>query len=120
LTDEEWEVMKRHPEYAYNLLIDVPHLRSATEIPLYHHERWNGSGYPHGLKGEEIPLAARVFSVVDIWDALTNDRPYRKAWPAEKAKAYLSEQSNILLDAQVVQAFLELLDDADNPFGFTD
>src|SRR5208337_687918 len=85
LTAKEWEIMRRHPGIAYELLLPIPYLRPALDIPYCHHEKWNGMGYPRGLKGEEIPLAARIFAVVDIWDALRSDRPYRSAWSEEKA-----------------------------------
>ena len=110
LTDDEWEIMKQHPVNAYRLLSPIPFLKSALEIPYYHHERWDGSGYPQGLKGEQIPLAARIFAVVDVWDALSSDRPYRKAWPGEKTIKYLQEEAGILFDPNVVNNFLELLD----------
>ncbi len=101
--------MKRHPVYAHEWLSGIPFLRKALEIPYAHHERWDGSGYPRGLKGEAIPLSARIFAVVDVYDALTSDRPYRKAWPKEKALAYLEEEAGRLFDPEVVRAFLELM-----------
>ncbi|MDK2979732.1 MAG: hypothetical protein PWQ55_79 [Chloroflexota bacterium] len=109
LTEEEWEVMKRHPVYAHDLLYPITHLRSALDIPYSHHEKWNGSGYPQGLKGEQIPLAARIFAVVDVWDALTSDRPYRKAWTSKKALDYIREQSNAHFDPKVVDVFLSMI-----------
>lgn len=108
LTDGEWAIMRRHPQYAYDMLSRVDFLHRAMEIPFYHHEHWDGSGYPQGLKGEQIPLAARVFTVVDVWDALTNDRPYRKAWPKERALDYLRHQAGIQLDPKIVEAFLKM------------
>lgn len=108
LTDDEWEVMKRHPIKAKELLKDIPFLKPALAIPYSHHERWNGSGYPEGLSKDNIPLPARIFAVVDVWDALTSDRPYRLAWSDEKAKAYIREGSGRLFDPQVVEAFLEI------------
>jgi len=110
LTDEEWKIMRRHPKFAYDMLSPVEYLHPALEIPYCHHEKWDGTGYPRGLKGEQIPLAARIFSVVDVWDALNSDRPYRKAWKREKAIAYIQEQSGIHFDPQVVKAFLALVD----------
>jgi HD-GYP domain-containing protein (c-di-GMP phosphodiesterase class II) len=109
LTDEEWIVMRQHPVYAYNLLKGIPYLEKAIEIPYSHHEKWDGSGYPRGLKGEEIPLSARIFSVVDVWDALVSDRPYRKAWTAQAACEYLQAQVNIHFDPQVVATFLPMI-----------
>lgn len=108
LNDEEWAEMRQHPDYAYSVLKNIAFLNEALEIPYCHHERWDGSGYPRGLKGEEIPLAARIFAVVDIWDALLSDRPYRKAWPESKVIDYLQEQAGVLLDPDVVRMFLSL------------
>ncbi|HON73117.1 MAG TPA: HD domain-containing phosphohydrolase, partial [bacterium] len=109
LTEEEWEIMKKHPVYAWELLSPIKYLRPALDIPYCHHERWDGTGYPRGLKGEEIPLSARIFSVVDVWDALTSDRPYRPAWTREKALEYIKEQAGHHFDPQVAERFLELL-----------
>lgn len=109
LTRKEWGEMRKHPQYAFDLLYPIPYLRSALTVAYCHHERWNGSGYPRGLSGEEIPLPARIFAVVDVWDALLSDRPYRKAWPRKKALDYLSAQSGTLFDPTVVKAFLRML-----------
>jgi putative two-component system response regulator len=92
------------------MLSMIAYLQPALEIPYSHHERWNGSGYPRGLEGEEIPLAARIFAVVDVWDALTSDRPYRKAWTREAAREYLEQNKGILFDPRVVDVFLRLID----------
>jgi putative nucleotidyltransferase with HDIG domain len=108
LTDEEWEIMRKHPVYAYQLLKPITYLGSALDIPYCHHEKWDGTGYPRGLTGEEIPLAARIFSVIDIYDALTSDRPYREAWTIEKTSSYIRELSGTHLDPQVVEAFLKM------------
>ncbi|MBI2247826.1 MAG: HD domain-containing protein [Armatimonadetes bacterium] len=108
LTDEEWVIMRKHPVYAYELLSPISYLRPALDIPYAHHEKWDGSGYPRGLKGEPIPLAARIFAVIDVWDALTSDRPYRKAWPEAKARAHIREQAGKHFDPRVVEAFLAL------------
>ncbi len=108
LSSDEWDVMRRHPHLAKDILSPVPFLRPALEIPLYHHERWDGSGYPYGLKGDKIPLAARIFAVVDVWDALLADRPYRKAWDKERAKAYLRAQAGILFDPDIVEVFIRV------------
>lgn len=109
LTDEEWEVMRQHPVYAHQLLSHIPYLRSAVDIPYCHHEKWDGTGYPRGLKGQQIPLAARIFAAVDVWDALSADRPYRDAWPEEEVRAYIQEQSGQHFDPAVVEAFLKLI-----------
>jgi len=109
LTDEEWEIMQRHPVYAHKLLSSIEYLRPALGIPYCHHEKWNGSGYPRGLKGEEIPLEARIFTVVDVYDALVSDRPYRPAWTKEKALEYIKSLSGVDFDPRVVNGFLELL-----------
>jgi HD-GYP domain-containing protein (c-di-GMP phosphodiesterase class II) len=110
LSDEEWTVMRRHPEYAHGLLSMVNYLRPALLIPYCHHERWDGSGYPRGLREEAIPLAARIFAVVDVWDALRSERPYRQAWPEEKVREYLRSQDGKLFDPQVLTLFLNILD----------
>ena len=107
LTPEEWNVMKQHPLYAYQLLSPIDFLRRALDIPYCHHEKWDGSGYPRGLHGEQIPLSARLFAVVDVWDALTSDRPYRAAWTKERARAHIAEQSGTHFDPQVVEIFLQ-------------
>jgi PAS domain S-box-containing protein len=106
LTAEEWVIMRRHPLHAYNLLAPIEFLRPALDIPHYHHEKWDGSGYPDGLKGDHIPLDARIFAVADVWDALRSDRPYRKGWSGKKALQYIREQSGKHFDPQVVEAFL--------------
>jgi putative nucleotidyltransferase with HDIG domain len=109
LSDEEWVIMRRHPAYAYELLATIPYLRPALDIPYYHHEKWDGTGYPRGLKGEQIPLVARIFAVVDVWDALRSDRPYRKAWSSVRAVEYIREQSGKHFDPRVVDAFLKMV-----------
>jgi HD-GYP domain-containing protein (c-di-GMP phosphodiesterase class II) len=109
LTDEEWEVMRKHPDYAYQLLERITYLSAALDIPHCHHEKWDGSGYPRGLKESDIPRAARIFAVVDVYDALTSDRPYRKGWSHEKAVNYIQEQSGCHFDPQVVDAFLKMV-----------
>ncbi|HET9913133.1 MAG TPA: HD domain-containing phosphohydrolase [Anaerolineales bacterium] len=110
LTQREREVMQQHAMYGYNILAPIINLRQTLDIALYHHERWNGSGYPYGLAGEQIPLVARLFAVVDVFDALTSDRPYRPAWSHQQAVEYLREQAGRLFDPQVVQLFLEIVD----------
>jgi putative nucleotidyltransferase with HDIG domain len=107
LTKEEWAIIRLHPQYAYDLLFPIVMLHPAIDIPYYHHERWDGNGYPNGLKGEKIPLAARIFTVVDVWDALISDRPHRKAWPEAQALAYLKEQAGKQFDPAIVSIFLK-------------
>jgi HD-GYP domain-containing protein (c-di-GMP phosphodiesterase class II) len=109
LNEEDWALMRRHPVFAYNLLSPLTYLRPALEIPYCHHEKWDGSGYPRGLMGEQIPLMARIFAVVDVWDALISDRPYRKAWTNEKALAYIREQAGLHFDPNIVDAFLKIM-----------
>jgi HD-GYP domain-containing protein (c-di-GMP phosphodiesterase class II) len=109
LTEDEWRIMRRHPEYAYQLLLPIAFLHPALDIPYCHHEKWDGTGYPRGLKEGHIPMVARIFAVADVWDALTSDRPYRPAWPEEKALAYIREQSGKHFDPRVLEVFLELL-----------
>jgi HD-GYP domain-containing protein (c-di-GMP phosphodiesterase class II) len=109
LTDEEWELMYRHPQYAYDMIGDIENLKPALAIPYYHHEHWDGSGYPHGLKGEDIPIEARIFTIVDVWDALTSNRPYRAAWTNQQTIQYIQEQSGKLFDPMMVSVFFELL-----------
>jgi len=113
LDDDEWEIMRQHPVHAHELLMAIPFLRTAVDIPHYHHEKWDGSGYPSGLKREQIPLSARIFAVVDVWDALTTDRPYRDAWPREKVANYLQENSGSHFDPQIVAVFNRLLENSD-------
>jgi putative nucleotidyltransferase with HDIG domain len=109
LTLEEQQTMQKHTIHAYKLLSPIPFLRSALEIPYYHHEKWDGTGYPRGLKGEDIPLAARMFAVVDVWDALCFDRPYRKGWEKERVSTYIYEQSGTHFDPQIVGVFLTMM-----------
>jgi len=108
LTEEERQIVMKHPETAYELLKQIPFLTKALEIPHCHHERWDGTGYPQGLKGLEIPLSARIFAVVDVWDALTSDRPYRKAWEKDQVVQYLINESEKHFDPRVVNIFLDL------------
>ncbi|MBI5841868.1 MAG: PAS domain S-box protein [Chloroflexi bacterium] len=113
LTDEEWKIMRMHPVHAYEMLSHIAYLRPALDIPYCHHEKWDGTGYPRGLKGEEIPLAARLFAVVDVFDALRADRPYRNAWPEEKALQYIRGQAGRHFDPKVVEAFLRMAEGSD-------
>jgi response regulator RpfG family c-di-GMP phosphodiesterase len=110
LNDDEWVLMRKHPEYAYRMLAPIAYLRGALDIPYCHHEKWDGSGYPRGLKGDEIPLAARLFAVVDVWDALRSDRPYRPAWPEAKVRENLLELKGTHFDPRVVDLFLREID----------
>jgi putative nucleotidyltransferase with HDIG domain len=106
LTEEEWMVMRRHPQYAFEMLTPIAYLRRALDIPYAHHERWAGEGYPRGLQGEMIPLPARIFAIVDVWDALTSDRPYRPAWSPDKTLEYVRAQSGRHFDPRIVEEFL--------------
>ena len=107
LTDEEWVAMKKHPGFAFEMLSPIHYLRKALDIPYCHHEKWDGSGYPRGLKGAQIPLAARIFAVVDVWDALRSDRPYRPAWTEEKVREHIRSLSGTHFDPEVVKVFLQ-------------
>jgi PAS domain S-box-containing protein/putative nucleotidyltransferase with HDIG domain len=109
LTEAEWELMRKHPTYAFELLSPIEFLRPAIDIPYCHHEKWDGSGYPRGLCAEQIPLPARIFAVVDVWDALISDRPYRKAWDKAQALDYIREQAGLHFDPQVVEVFLKIM-----------
>jgi HD-GYP domain-containing protein (c-di-GMP phosphodiesterase class II) len=111
LTVEEWDTMRQHPQFACSLLSSIDYLRPAKDIPCYHHERWDGSGYPAGLKEEEIPLPARLFAIVDVYDALTSDRPYRSKWSKQATLQYIKEQSGTFFDPAIVPAFLEMIKD---------
>ena len=108
LTDEERAVIRRHPRYALEMLSPIAFLRPALDIPHCHHERWDGAGYPNGLRGEEIPLAARAFAAVDIWDALRSDRPYRPGWPMGRVLEHLRSLAGTHLDPRVVETFLAI------------
>jgi putative nucleotidyltransferase with HDIG domain len=109
LTEAEWEVMQKHPTFAYELLSPIRHLGSAIDIPYCHHEKWDGTGYPRGLRGEKIPLPARIFAIVDAYDALTSDRPYRPAWSRQKTLAHIRALSGTHFDPQVVRSFVDML-----------
>ena len=103
--------MERHPVYAFELLSSIEFLQHALNIPYCHHEKWDGSGYPRGLTGNQIPLAARIFSIVDVWDALCSDRPYRPAWPREKSRQQILQLSGTHFDPMVVETFMKIIDD---------
>lgn len=110
LDDDEWAMMRQHPIFAFELLKTISYLRPALDIPHYHHEKWDGSGYPDGLAGTDIPFAARMFALIDVWDALASDRPYRDAWPSDKIKAHIRSLSGSHFDPRVVDVFLEMLE----------
>jgi PAS domain S-box-containing protein/putative nucleotidyltransferase with HDIG domain len=120
LTEEEWDEMKQHPVYAHKMLSGIDYLRPALDIPYCHHEKWDGTGYPRGLKGKEIPLPARIFAVVDVFDALTSERPYRKAWTRNKALSYILDQSGKHFDPRVAKIFLSKAEAGDIPTQLTD
>jgi HD-GYP domain-containing protein (c-di-GMP phosphodiesterase class II) len=106
LTEQEMKIMHTHPQIAYNLLYPIEYLRPALAIPKYHHEKWDGTGYPHGLKGNDIPLEARIFAIIDVYDALSHDRPYRQGWPKEKVIQYIKGETGKHFDPAVVDVFL--------------
>ena len=109
LDEDEWQLMRQHPRYAWEMLASIEFLRQSIDIPYCHHEHWDGTGYPRGLKGEQIPLAARIFSLADNWDALLSDRPYRTAWPQGEVYQYLRAQAGTLFDPQIAEVFLQML-----------
>ncbi len=110
LSEEEWEIVRRHPVHAFEMLHLIEYLRPALDIPYAHHEKWDGSGYPRGLREEQIPLAARIFAVIDVWDALRSDRPYRPAWSEDQAREYIRSQAGTHFDPRVVDVFLQMGD----------
>jgi HD-GYP domain-containing protein (c-di-GMP phosphodiesterase class II) len=101
------QIMHTHPQIAYDLLLPIEYLRPALSIPYYHHEKWDGSGYPHGLKGDAIPLEARIFAIIDVYDALSYDRPYRKAWEKQRVLEYIKAESGKHFDPAVVSIFMK-------------
>jgi HD-GYP domain-containing protein (c-di-GMP phosphodiesterase class II) len=118
LTEAEWAIMRKHPVHAYEMLSPILYLRPALDIPYDHHEKWDGTGYPRGLKGEAIPLAARIFAVVDVWDALRSDRPYRAAWSEDRVRAHIQSLAGTHFDPQVVDAFTRLIaEESTRPLG---
>jgi len=110
LNEREWSIMRKHPEYAYEMVSPIAYLQPALDIPYCHHERWDGSGYPRGLKGEEIPLTARMFAIIDVWDALTSERPYRKPNAPEDTITFLKKEAGRLFDPRLVELFLNVLE----------
>jgi HD-GYP domain-containing protein (c-di-GMP phosphodiesterase class II) len=109
LNEQEWEIMRKHPTFAYEMLASIDYLKPALEIPYCHHEKWDGSGYPRGLRREQIPLSARIFAMVDVWDALSSERPYRPAWPTERVMNYIREQAGSHFDPFIVEVFLQVM-----------
>ena len=111
LTDDEWKLMRQHPQFSYDMLAPIAFLQPALDIPYCHHERWDGTGYPRGLKGEQIAPAARLFAVVDVWDALMSDRPYRGAWPEEKVLEHIRSRAGTHFDPEAVALFLRVINE---------
>jgi len=109
LSEEEWAIMRLHPVYARELLAPIEYLAPAMDIPGHHHERWDGSGYPLGLRATDIPLSARLFAIVDVYDALTSNRPYRPAWSQSEAITYIREQAGISFDPTLVEIFIQMM-----------
>jgi HD-GYP domain-containing protein (c-di-GMP phosphodiesterase class II) len=109
LDEDELKIMRRHPVSAHEFLSPITHLHPALDIPYSHHEKWDGTGYPLGMKGEQIPMAARIFAVIDVYDALRSDRPYRPAWPEEKVREYIIANSGKHFDPHVVEVFMRLI-----------
>ena len=109
LSDAEWTIVQRHPVIAYEQLAPIEFLRSALDIPYCHHEKWDGTGYPRGLKGEEIPLAARIFAIVDVWDSLRSDRPFRKGWPVDKVLQHMLDRGSRQFDPSLADLFVKLM-----------
>lgn len=114
LAEADWEKIRMHPIYALEILNPIQYLRPALDIPYCHHEKWDGTGYPRGLKGEQIPIMARLFAVVDVWDSLLTDRPYRKAWTKKKILSFIKAQKGKHFDPQIVETFLSLIKEIDN------
>jgi HD-GYP domain-containing protein (c-di-GMP phosphodiesterase class II) len=109
LNEAEWAIIRQHPIFACELLSSNTFSAQVIDIPLYHHERWDGGGYPHGLAGEQIPLPARIFAVIDTWDALRSDRLYRKVWPAERVISFIISEAGRRYDPLVVEMFLKMI-----------
>jgi HD-GYP domain-containing protein (c-di-GMP phosphodiesterase class II) len=109
LSEDEWNIMRLHPVYANQLLSPIRELRQALDIPYCHHEKWDGSGYPRGIQGTQIPVAARIFAIVDVWDALLSDRPFRPAWEKQKVVDYMLSQSEKHFEPEMLKAFLQMV-----------
>jgi putative nucleotidyltransferase with HDIG domain len=114
LNEKEMEEMRKHPAIAYQLLFPIQYLRQSLDIPYCHHEKWDGTGYPRGLKGDHIPLPARIFAVADVWDSLLSPRPYRQAWSKQEALEYIKEQSGKHFDPHIVEVFLDLINNTES------
>ena len=112
LTSDEWEIMKQHPVFALQMLSPIHYLKLALDIPYCHHEQWDGTGYPRGLKEEQIPLAARIFAVADVYDGLTSDRPYRARWSQTQAVEYIRQHAGSSFDPQIVDVFLRMIEES--------
>jgi HD-GYP domain-containing protein (c-di-GMP phosphodiesterase class II) len=117
LSRGEWDTMRKHPDYAYDLIYPIEYFRPCLSIPYSHHERWDGTGYPQGLKGEEIPLPARLFAIVDVWETLSSNRVYRQAWPQDRVMDYIQHQSGTHFDPGVVELFLYAVSKKIYPMG---
>ena len=111
LTEDEWKLMRQHPQFSFDMLAPITYLKPALDIPYCHHEKWDGTGYPRGLKGEEILPAARLFAVVDVWDALMSDRPYREAWPEEKVLEHIRSLAGTHFDPKAVELFFKVINE---------
>ena len=110
-TSEEMDIMKQHPSFALQMLSPIQYLKLALDIPYCHHEHWDGTGYPRGLKGEQIPFTARIFAIADVYDALTSDRPYRPRWTEADAVAYIRQHAGSFFDSQIVDVFLQMVEE---------
>lgn len=119
LAEDEWQLMREHPRYAYEMLKSIPFLRQSLDIPYAHHEKWDGSGYPIGLRETQIPLAARIFAVIDVWDALRSDRPYRKAWSDTQTREHIASLSGSHFDPTIVPLFFQQLNEKSSIFSQT-
>ena len=115
LSDDEWDIMRKHPVFAFELLSPIAYLRGAIDIPYCHHEKWDGSGYPRGLKGKQIPLAARLFAVVDVWDAMQSDRLYRQGWPDVELIEHIKSLSGTHFDPEIAELFLKMISTGELP-----
>jgi HD-GYP domain-containing protein (c-di-GMP phosphodiesterase class II) len=108
LAEDEWQLIKQHPTHAHDMLSTQQYIPSINDVVYCHHERWDGAGYPQGLRGDDIPIAARLFAVVDVWDALGSDRPYRPAWSQARVRDYIEKESGKHFDPQIANTFLKM------------